>query len=549
MTDSAGVSATAATSATTITGPVPVLTPATFSNVAGYGLDALIGTIVATNSPTAFQITGDPSSYFIVYAATSHIRTSTNKAVPTGAYNIQIAGTNASGQGPFAAFKVVVGNLFPVVTSANFSNAARWGPNGLIGVVVATNNPTSFQISGDSNHYFQIDNSGNLRTTALSIVPDGSYNISIAATNSVGQGAFMPFMVVQGPVIINQDPWATLDGRANAPTGAPQFPTLLNGYPTTSPPNARTRWPNNGSQPPWYVSGVDYAVGPNSNYGSSPAWKIPTGVPGGNTALPSGASLNAGLNRVTIGSAGVTLDGWDFTQGNGQSLLVQANNFTMTNCKLMKTDASFSMLETFNSGTVVRYCDFNMNGFNSDSTGLVATHNCGDSPGTIIEYCYLRYAGSDFMALEGAAISLLTFQFNLVLDAGCLAGSHPDWLQIGTGSYDFKINFNVFAQHNTPVGSQPITLNTTPCVGIQGIVNANVFLALNSASAGFPGGNNLNHMFSLDDTLVIGSGFTVTNNYLDATAALGNWFGPGTYSGVTKFGNINLLNGAADNPP
>ena len=115
-----------------------------------------------------------------------------------------------------------------------------------------------------------------------------------------------PALVLPSLTLARAETMLEGDGGANAPTGAPQFPMLLSNY---------------AVRPPWQIAGVDYAVGPNANYGTSTAWKIPNGVTGGNTALPSGATLSGG-NRIQISSANVTMNGWDLTQGAGQSLLV-----------------------------------------------------------------------------------------------------------------------------------------------------------------------------------------------------------------------------------
>jgi len=95
----------------------------------------------------------------------------------------------------------------PQVTPATFSSASGYGLNELVGVVSATNNPTSFQISGDPNNYFTIDNTGTLRTSAVVAVPHpATYIINVAATNANGQGDFVtvlyqiPLIRTRGPI-------------------------------------------------------------------------------------------------------------------------------------------------------------------------------------------------------------------------------------------------------------------------------------------------------------------------------------------------------------
>lgn len=110
------------------------------------------------------------------------------------------------------------------------------------------------------------------------------------------------------------DPWSTLDGRLNAPGGAPQLPALLNGYPTAAPPNQRVRYPSVGTQPPWMVAGVDYRVG----------------IPQGTTLIDwqtidssSGSNPIPGVSVSghNIGVAdGTTIDGVDFSLHDGAFL-------------------------------------------------------------------------------------------------------------------------------------------------------------------------------------------------------------------------------------
>lgn len=88
--------------------PVPVLTPANFTLPAGYGIDALVGHIEATNAPTSFAIvSGDPNNYFDVWPTSNNLRTSEAGPIPpAGTYTLGITGTNTAGTGPVATFTV-----------------------------------------------------------------------------------------------------------------------------------------------------------------------------------------------------------------------------------------------------------------------------------------------------------------------------------------------------------------------------------------------------------------------------------------------------------
>ena len=77
--------------------------------------------------------------------------------------------------------------VIPVVTPASFS--LQNAPNTFIGVIAASNAPTSFAIvSGDAGGYFTIDNAGNLSTSATS-APNGVYSLGVTASNASGTSA------------------------------------------------------------------------------------------------------------------------------------------------------------------------------------------------------------------------------------------------------------------------------------------------------------------------------------------------------------------------
>jgi hypothetical protein len=96
---------------------VPVVTPATFTVAAGYGLDAFIGHVDATNSPTSYAIvSGDPSGFFAIYPS-GNLRTAESTPAPPGNYTLQITATNPTGTSDPATFNVRMG------VQALFANA------------------------------------------------------------------------------------------------------------------------------------------------------------------------------------------------------------------------------------------------------------------------------------------------------------------------------------------------------------------------------------------------------------------------------------------
>jgi hypothetical protein len=85
---------------------------------------------------------------------------------------------------------MVVSNL-PVVTPANFNLALPTTNGFLVGIVSASNSPTSWSITaGNSSGYFAISNSGNVTVTATgaSGLTAGTYSLTVQATNAFGSG-------------------------------------------------------------------------------------------------------------------------------------------------------------------------------------------------------------------------------------------------------------------------------------------------------------------------------------------------------------------------
>ena len=94
------------------------------------------------------------------------------------------------------------------------------------------------------------------------------------------------------------------DGFANAPTGAPQYPTYFTNLNGISPYPVR---------PPWKVAGVDYRVGINTGISLKDPATISSSI--ATVSGPLGAGQNA--NTLNIAADNVTLDGYDFTLNGG----------------------------------------------------------------------------------------------------------------------------------------------------------------------------------------------------------------------------------------
>lgn len=221
--------------------------------------------------------------------------------------------------------------------------------------------------------------------------------------------------------VVNADPWISLDGRSSAPSATIQYPTLLNNYPSASPPSARTRWPSNGTQPPWMVAGVDYAVG------------VPTGTSllDWQSISQSGVSVNTGTGQITISGANVTLNAIDFTLHGGCFISNTTNNSSLT-----ITNSSFGALtvgqsynihvQTTNSNLTVSNCIFN--GGNNASAAYIGFQASGT-----VDLRYNLFENGDSHVIEQVSGTItLVYKYNLVVNMAQVAGAHDNWLQFGT---------------------------------------------------------------------------------------------------------------------
>lgn len=453
---------------------------------------------------------------------------------------------------------LIAGPQAPVVVSTNFENDNGWGLNTLIGVVAATNNPTSFQISGNPNNYFTIDNAGNLRTSATIAVPAATYNISIAATNSVGQGAFMPLMVVQGPVVIppppSGDPFSAVDGFAGALYGtaaAPQYPTVLNSFVQSGKPNGRYYGTNASSfapgnsavaiQPPWFVAGVDYYVGIN------PALNTTAGVASllnPNTLPNSGSGfLWTGSFINLTGSGNYTLNGYNLSDVD-MDVTGFTGTATINNCycggangvtpnSTSNTKSFFLHTDTTTGGhIIVTNCTLDCGGTNA-TTNFQTFQSIG--PSLTIQYCWIRRSA----AACGVDGGIGDIRFNLFemfcYNAG--AGGHANCIYINAGaggnfSYNFCSSNNIVEGTS---GGQPFPVGLGASIAaftdfgsiVNCVQNNNTQLSLlNGATSYFQQFDSYNNL----------SGFTVTgickNNYLYATGGFNGGGGTGAFGPI-----------------
>lgn len=303
------------------------------------------------------------------------------------------------------------------------------------------------------------------------------------------------------------------DGSANAPTGTPQFPTVLSGY---------------VKRPPWNVAGVDYRVGIN------------TGV--SLTAPSANAHLTIGGHTATVNAASVTVDSVDFTDF---AIQVQTANVTFTNCKFGVTSGNPSGLTDIwiglsgGSNLTVKYCDLDYTNFTSLSRpGMINSI----SSTITVQYCRFYNGFSDAISVAGG---VSTLQYNLFQqDQAFGVGAHADmWQMTGSGA-------TLIAQFNTGVVNIPgsgvdgyqafFLANGSAWVGTSDC-GWNTFTGVGTPNGDATGGSYIS-LFG-DAGL---SPYNVHDNYIDPL-----WCRNGTVyhdlNGITATGNFNMNTGAAEN--
>lgn len=328
----------------------------------------------------------------------------------------------------------------------------------------------------------------------------------------------------------SRNPWSGIDGHLDAPTGIVQHPTLLNGYPRASAPNARTPWPLNGAQPPWMVAGVDYYVGVSMNESLQDASKA---------RLPVGWSRDSTTRVITISGSNGVIRNWDFSGGGGYRVQIHDDGCTVTNCKFAgaSKDGFQPLLFQVNRGNAphgtlgqtVRNCTFD--GAGGDSSlfpGLISQD--GRDANLTVMHSDIKNADSDAISAGGGNTVI---KYNLIEVLGNGKDSHPDGLQ-NTGSDNaWALEFNTL--YEPMKSTQGFIIADHPFVG-NSTVRYNTFI-----------GNAGSYFVGAQTTC---SGLlTISENYADVQS--GGFAYPdsvkraGGSSHCVFFANMNLTDGSA----
>lgn len=368
---------------------------------------------------------------------------------------------------------------------------------------------------------------------SLLTVPASAQSITIQGTVDLGRGGNGTFGPITAPLTVTPPPGGgggppgggggppaggcANDGSAAASAGNPRFPKLLDGYIT---------------RPPCYVAGVDYNVG------------VPAGTVLKNPATLSNnpnISLNTGSHQVRANGSGYTIDAIDFAADGGWQLILYGSNITVQNSNFSVGSNGNAMINGNVGGqnNTVKYSSLNGNA----RTDNLDNANIFMSGGTTtVMYCILENSASDLMYVggSGSAVQTLLLKNNLIYNAGQVAGSHPDWLQLGGGTYTVDIEYNTWYQTAATVGpgTQGIFAdsgnNNAKVVGTN-VISNNTIVTLSGA--------RVNFLIAALAVSGAGNTFAITNNYMDPT---GNNNAVYKYqsSQNTQTGNINMLTGA-----
>lgn len=146
--------------------------------------------VIATNSPTSFGATGLPNGLSI--SATNGLIS----GVPgvSGSFNITLSATNAGGTGTAQLTATIVPAVPSITSALKAQGDLRFDFSYQI---TASNNPTSFNATGLPQGL-----SVNTTTGLISGIPaeNGTFNVTISATNAGGTGSALLVLTIIGPV-------------------------------------------------------------------------------------------------------------------------------------------------------------------------------------------------------------------------------------------------------------------------------------------------------------------------------------------------------------
>jgi hypothetical protein len=311
------------------------------------------------------------------------------------------------------------------------------------------------------------------------------------------------------------------DGFANAPTGTPQHPTLLNSY---------------AVRPPWKIAGVDYPVGPHQTPTKNPS-----------TINITGVEINTTSRTVYVKGDNIKLDGYDFSMGGGWSVIIgiygTGTKDTISNCNFLlgPTQSSGALIGGNPVDLVVEYCILDQTGPGANIPGGSAWSivSLGGSGSLTFEYNWFKNFPQHVLELGTNDTMKVIDKYNLIENGGLCPGAHLNYLQFGGGNFrPVSCEFNTTYQpHTNPTGGEGFQFYNNGSGSVVGTC------AFNTMIYG-PNGEGVVHVPG-------GAPYTGTtnvsvhDNYIDKKAG-GSYFYPDCHIGTNDFycGNRNLVDGS-----
>jgi hypothetical protein len=323
------------------------------------------------------------------------------------------------------------------------------------------------------------------------------------------------------------------DGFAGAPSGASQYPHLLDGYMSRSPCN---------------VAGVDYRVGINTGKTLSPP-----------SSLASNPAITVSSNEVRcVGAASVTMDSIDFTGYTIYNGSDGCQNVTVTNSKFAcpsswATSSPYAFIADQLPGSwVVKYNEFygdNCGTWPNDLSDPVSLGN------VVFQYNLMQHMPERHLSAGGAGN--VDYRYNLIDQDATQAGAHENYLQFGGGTIgNVVVEFNTTYNGNDPNGAEGFQFYTNGTGSFASIAfTHNTMIALvtgsqMSMSYMVHGDCHSESDCSTTITPITGGG-TNADNFFDPTGAYGAYYGGSfTLAGATwsNSGNVNMVTGATVSP-
>jgi Ca2+-binding RTX toxin-like protein len=205
------------------------------------------------------------------------------------------------------------------------------------------------------------------------------------------------------------------------------------------------------ANPALSIPGLDTSVGLQIAETSLKSPQTLTGIPG--------VYYNASQHIVVVYQDGVTLSGLDLT---GLSVMVQANNVTISNCAFDATNGSYAVkIYPGFANAVVDHCAFDGLKLDRGFEDFIVAQGANT---TITNSTFVN-APSDGIYIENGTVA-----HNSITGGGYLTGAHPDAIWIGKTTGAVTISDNMIDWRN-PADSRAETNNAIRVTGENGDVN------------------------------------------------------------------------------